>query len=65
MKTIDLSSCKVEDLSLEDSIAISGGTPWVAFSVTFVLLQILTNPKAHIDALVAGFNAGYEATKIE
>ena len=65
MKTIDLSSCKEEDLSMEDSVAISGGTPWGAFGITFVLFQILTNPKDHIDALVAGFNAGYEATKME
>ena len=64
MKTLDLSSYKTEELATEDAASISGGNPWIAFFVANVVIQILTNPQAHIDAFMQGVKEGYDAVHI-
>ena len=61
MKKHDLAICNVVELDAEEAQQINGG--WLQLFVTLVLIQALTNPQAHLNALVQGFEEGYNATK--
>ena len=63
MKTNNLCISGVEELSASEEASITGGTPWVAFAVTYIFIQALMNPTAHIDAFLQGVSEGYNAVK--
>ena len=65
MKTFDLSSNNMSELTVKESVAVDGGNPWIAWCVTYVLITALTNPQAHLDALVKGFKEGYAAMSVD
>ena len=64
MKTHEMSNDKTEELTFADTVSINGGNPWVAFFVANIVIQIVTNPQAHIDAFMQGVREGYDAVHI-
>lgn len=60
MKNFALKEYGVIQLETKDAQEIVGG--WWNFFVTFVLVQAVVNPQAHLKALVQGIEEGYNAT---
>ena len=63
MKTLDLSMYNAKELTAEESVSINGGNPWIAFAVSFIILQVITNPREHWDAFMKGFDQGVDAVE--
>lgn len=61
MKKTELAQIDLIELEAKEAQEINGG--WWPLFVAMVLIQALTNPQAHINELVQGFQQGYNATK--
>lgn len=63
MKTREMSNHKTEELTFAEAVSINGGNPWTAFFIANIVIQIVTNPQAHIDAFMQGVREGYDAVQ--